>query len=757
MSRRPSTPPGDSSAYLRNLASSSFLVAPAPTTDDNHTLAPSYHTAPSPAVRPSDLFARSAPPSDVGSANFQWSDDAASTIAPDDSVSQIDRRFTGRRRMMGPRPMDSVPELPSMREEEVLEDAVHRDYVPPELLEDDRSTVVPPASQQQSQAQAMRAVNPSATNIGPLAKARGEGSSGSGAVPYSSPRQYANDDDEDGADQRPLVPGAAAMGVGMAGAAPASGVSPYSSRPTGYAAVGGDDDDYDDGGAYAAYSRQRDADLEAKAGFGGGVEGADGRRDASAGSGATGQTTLVGALSNPLGYFKSMRRGSSNGQHGQDGSFYTPQELAFRPPSQSSIDLNSKEGHAGYPPLQKLPSLDVAGPVDRSFSSPNSYGGGAKRDGSQIRPRPLLQRWFWDTTDRDRRVWEHERGVGMQRWPFASWGLAVVMCGVMIYELVRMNALTGSAIQTKPSINPMIGPSGQVLTNLGARFAGCMKFIEGVTDLSWTCLEASNKATLSSSGTSCTMSDICGFGGFQNVDGAGGPNQSFRFFVPIFLHVGVVHLIVNMLAQCLSSAMVERMMGTPRFLVLYLAAGIFGNVLGANFALVGQPSVGASGAIFGTNAALLVDLLAHWKIEHRPKRTLLLLIVELIIGIGLGWIPGVDNFAHIGGFLVGLLTAIVLLPVIHPSRTHKLVFVGLRLVAFPLIIVVFVVLTRNFYTGDPEKACSWCRYLSCWPTSSNNHCKGTGIAQYTTTTTSSLHFPELVSILVSSFVLPLFV
>lgn len=82
-------------------------------------------------------------------------------------------------------------------------------------------------------------------------------------------------------------------------------------------------------------------------------------------------------------------------------------------------------------------------------------------------------------------------------------------------------------------------------------------------------------------------------------------------------------------------------MGTPRFLVLYLSAGIFGFVLGANFALVGQPSVGASGAIFGTHAALLVDLLAHWKIEYRPKRKLVYLLIEIIIGLGLGWVPGV--------------------------------------------------------------------------------------------------------------------
>lgn len=43
-------------------------------------------------------------------------------------------------------------------------------------------------------------------------------------------------------------------------------------------------------------------------------------------------------------------------------------------------------------------------------------------------------------------------------------------------------------------------------------------------------------------------------------------------------------------------------MGSTGFIIMYMAAGIFGNVLGGNFALVGAPSVGASGAIFGTIA-----------------------------------------------------------------------------------------------------------------------------------------------------------
>ena len=47
---------------------------------------------------------------------------------------------------------------------------------------------------------------------------------------------------------------------------------------------------------------------------------------------------------------------------------------------------------------------------------------------------------------------------------------------------------------------------------------------------------------------------------------------------------------------------IEREMGSGGFIIMYMAAGIFGNVLGGNFALVGAPSVGASGAIFGTVA-----------------------------------------------------------------------------------------------------------------------------------------------------------
>lgn len=65
---------------------------------------------------------------------------------------------------------------------------------------------------------------------------------------------------------------------------------------------------------------------------------------------------------------------------------------------------------------------------------------------------------------------------------------------------------------------------------------------------------------------------------------------------------------------------VELETGSVAFIAIYFTAGIFGNILGGNFALAGLPSVGASGAIFGTVGCLWVDLIAHWRYEHRPRQ-----------------------------------------------------------------------------------------------------------------------------------------
>lgn len=414
MSRRQGSPPPSSGVeYLRSIPSTFAVPPPLSSTNDHSS--PSYHTHPQ--VHPSDIYSRPIAPSDVASSNFEWSEDAASTIHPDDSVSQLDRRFTGRRGLFGPRPMEGIPSVPEIPEELALEQSVHRDYVPPELLRDDKSTVVPSKKSQATgmgQGQ-MRAINPS--SVGPLARARGEGGNGSGTVPYTSSRGYGNDEDEEDV---PLVADTSRRTEGSTGTQ--STVHPYS-RPKGYAAVGGGDrdDDEEDG-----YYPKRGGGVDTESGRGGEGDAYYSQDREMGRTSSAGGTGLVGSLMNKL------RGGGGPSSRRQESTFYTPNELAFDPPSSSSLDV-SNQRKPSYPPLsfgmdrsqssglQKIPSLDVAAAHDRSASSEKYV------DGSKIRPEPTWKRWFWDTTDPARRLWEHKQSVGIQRWPYASWTLAVIM------------------------------------------------------------------------------------------------------------------------------------------------------------------------------------------------------------------------------------------------------------------------------------------------------------------------------------------
>ncbi|TFK41249.1 hypothetical protein BDQ12DRAFT_697116 [Crucibulum laeve] len=312
----------------------------------------------------------------------------------------------------------------------------------------------------------------------------------------------------------------------------------------------------------------------------------------------------------------------------------------------------------------------------------------------------------------EQRIEDKKRGIGRQRYPFVVWVLTAAMVGVFIYELILNAREQGSPISLKPVINPMLGPSSSALINLGARFPPCMKQVDVVPPS--TLISCMNN-TANPPDKICPLEDVCGFGGFHNE----APNQWYRFITPIFLHAGIIHILLNMLAQLTLSAQIEREMGSGGFFLTYLAAGIFGNVLGGNFSLVGVPSVGASGAIFGTVAVTWVDLIAHWKYQYRPVRKLIFMTIELLIGFAMGYIP-----SHIGGFVMGLLVGMTFYPVISTTKRHRLITWAFRLAAIPLAVILYIVLTRNFYTSDPYAACAGCRYLSCFPTASNNHCKG---------------------------------
>lgn len=350
------------------------------------------------------------------------------------------------------------------------------------------------------------------------------------------------------------------------------------------------------------------------------------------------------------------------------------------------------------------------------------------------------------------------------RIPWVVYGLTIIQVAVFIAEIVKMGVLTGIPIQTKPSFNPMIGPSPYVLINMGARYVPCMHNVASITTstvtIQWPC---PNSTTLlaSDSSNQCTLGDLCGFGGLGAAEPhAGGsmsdkpePNQWYRFILPIFLHAGIIHIGFNMLLQVTMGREMEIAIGPIRFFLVYMASGIFGFVMGGNFAAEGIASTGASGSLFGIIALTLLDLLYTWKQRPSPWKDFMFIALDIIISFVLGLLPGLDNFSHIGGFLMGIVLGICILhspaslqqrisrdPPYTPVSQVRASDAGdpnagisgfvkapvgffkgrkgawwawwlVRVGALVAVFIVFILLLNNFYVY--RKTCSWCKYLSC--------------------------------------------
>ncbi|KAJ6119784.1 hypothetical protein N7523_004064 [Penicillium sp. IBT 18751x] len=266
----------------------------------------------------------------------------------------------------------------------------------------------------------------------------------------------------------------------------------------------------------------------------------------------------------------------------------------------------------------------------------------------------------------DRRPREHKKKGFFKKKPaWVTYILTLVQVIVFIVELVKSAQLTGSPIETKPTFNPMIGPSPYVQIYLGARYDPCMKTIPNLQNNTVPVTFPCPNTTTSAS--ECTLSQACGMGGVPNpvpggsLDESPAPNQWWRFITPIFLHAGFVHIGFNLLVQMTMGADMERMIGFWRYGLTYMASGIFGFVFGGNYAAQLQPSDGCSGALFGILALQLLDLLYDWPQRESPWVELIIMVLGVAVSFVLGLLPGLDNFSHIGGFIMGLAIGLSIL------------------------------------------------------------------------------------------------
>jgi membrane associated rhomboid family serine protease len=130
--------------------------------------------------------------------------------------------------------------------------------------------------------------------------------------------------------------------------------------------------------------------------------------------------------------------------------------------------------------------------------------------------------------------------------------------------------------------------------------------------------------------------------------------EYYRLITSAFLHGGFLHLALNMYALYLFGPEIEAALGRWRFTALYLVSAVGGSVVSYTFGQPFQPSVGASGAVFGLLGAYFVIL-------RRLRRDTTPLLVLLAINLVLGFtVARIDWRAHLGGLVVGALIALAI-------------------------------------------------------------------------------------------------
>lgn len=187
--------------------------------------------------------------------------------------------------------------------------------------------------------------------------------------------------------------------------------------------------------------------------------------------------------------------------------------------------------------------------------------------------------------------------------------------------------------------------------------------------------------------------DLHNWGG--NLRSSAINGEQWRLLTSMFLHGGLIHLLLNMYALLNIGGFLEKKLGKLRFLFIYIATGLFSSITSITFN-VNIVSIGASGAIFGMYGLFLALLLT--KVLNMPDESRKNFITSILYFIGFNLFygltrEGIDNAAHIGGLLCGFIIGWLYHPSLKGSEKSSKVSIGVTAVLF-----CGIMLMPNFIT-----------------------------------------------------------
>ncbi|WDF83585.1 rhomboid family intramembrane serine protease [Lacticaseibacillus pabuli] len=165
----------------------------------------------------------------------------------------------------------------------------------------------------------------------------------------------------------------------------------------------------------------------------------------------------------------------------------------------------------------------------------------------------------------------------------------------------------------------------------------------------------------------------------------------WRLFTAMFLHIGWMHLLMNMFTLYILGRLSEGIFGHWRFLVIYLISGLGGNFAGLLFDNQNVLAAGASTALFGLLGAFLMigdSFRDNPAIKAMTRQFLVLIGINLLFDITQS---GIDIAGHLGGLIAGFLIAgVVGAPRVGQISRTRRILMGVVLVAAPLLLAVTV-------------------------------------------------------------------
>jgi rhomboid protease GluP len=185
------------------------------------------------------------------------------------------------------------------------------------------------------------------------------------------------------------------------------------------------------------------------------------------------------------------------------------------------------------------------------------------------------------------------------------------------------------------------------------------------------------------------VEDLVKWGGNYRPLTTGG--EWWRLITAVFVHVGIIHLALNMYAFYMVGMYLEPMLGKMKFVGAYIATGIFASLISLwwNEDII---SAGASGAIFGMYGVFLA-LLSTSLIPAATRKALLTSIgifvfYNLVYGASS---KTIDNAAHLGGLLSGLIVGFIFLPVIKKPSLKRSAGIAITVVVMAVAASVFYI------------------------------------------------------------------